>query len=144
MDFFGEFSAFAEASSGLNPFSLTNPTGVNGLFYDQNNPGHGLNFIRHKGGFTVYYYGHTASGERLWLVSDLFTDRLYYFSPIQIEMFEVTTGGFGTPMLPETSWGNIRIWLDDCDSGSAMLDGIDGQLQFDFVRLAGLEHQDCY
>lgn len=144
VDAFGNFSAFAEASTGLVPGLLTNETGINGLFYDPDNPGHGLNFIRSSAGLTAYYYGHTAEGERLWLVSNLHTDRLFYGLPFGLEMFEVTDGAFGTPVLPETTWGTMTILLQDCDSGSASLNGADGQLQFNFERLAGLEHEDCY
>ena len=71
--------------------SLLNDLGMNGLFYDPNNPGHGFNFLVHSGGFTVYYYGHTAGGERLWLMSETLDADLEFEAPYELEMYEAVT-----------------------------------------------------
>ena len=122
---------------------LSRDVGLNGQFYDINNPGHGFDFNVHALGFTMYYYGHTSTGERLWLVSEVITDDLQFDVNYELEMFEITAGVFGNPVPPETSWGTITINMEDCDNGHASLDGLDGVLEMDLVRLIGLPGLDC-
>ena len=122
---------------------LSRDVGVNGQFYDSNNPGHGFDFNVHELGFTVYYYGHTNNGERLWLVSETIPEDLAFDVPYELEMFEVINGVFGLPVHNETSWGTITITLADCNSGHASFDGLDGDLEMDFTRLTSLPGIDC-
>jgi hypothetical protein len=122
---------------------LSRDLGMNGQFYDATNPGHGLDFNVHGLGFTVFYYGHTSTGQRLWLVSDLFTGDLRFGVPYALEMFEVIDGVLGQPVIPETHWGTITIDLEDCDSGHASFNGLDGQLEMDFERITHLPGIDC-
>ena len=122
---------------------LSRDIGMNGQFYDVNNPGHGFDFNVHELGFTVFYYGHTTTGERLWLDSELFTEDLKFGVPYELEMFEVTNGVFGNPVVPVTSWGTITITLVDCNSGHATFNGLDGILEMDLVRLTRLPGIDC-
>jgi|GEM_PF-3164335 len=122
---------------------LSRDAGMNGAFYDVNNPGHGFNFIVHEFGFSAFYYGHTSTGERLWLISGLLTEDLQFGKPYQLDMFEVSEGVFGQPVTPETPWGTITITLTDCESGHASFNGLDGFLEMDFVRLTHLPGIDC-
>lgn len=124
--------------------SLVDDRGMNGLFYDPNNPGHGFNFLVHAGGFTAYYYGHTAAGERLWLMSETLEDNLEFNAPYALEMYEVLSGVFGLPQLPATTWGTMTLLLADCDTAQASLDGVDGALDMDLVRLTELPGISCY
>jgi hypothetical protein len=134
---------FEDVVDPLSSGGLTNDLGVNGLFYDPANPGHGFNFVVHSLGLTVLYYGHTAVGERLWLISDNFSGDLEFDSPILIDMYEVVAGDFGDPQSPPTVWGNVSLNLADCDTGQASLDGIDGLLEMDLVRLTGMPGLTC-
>ena len=122
---------------------LSNDLGMNGLFYDPNNPGHGFNFVVHAAGFTAYYYGHSAAGERLWLMSETLEDDLAFDVLYELEMYEVSAGEFGQPQLPATTWGTISLLLADCDTGHASLDGLDGALDMDFIRLTGMPGIGC-
>jgi hypothetical protein len=79
---------------------LTNLLGLNGLFYDPEKSGHGFNFVAHRLGLTIYDYGHTADGERLWLVSETQANDVQYDQPFTLEMFEVVSGTFGQPQAP--------------------------------------------
>jgi hypothetical protein len=125
------------------PDFLAHDPGMNGLFYDPDNPGHGLNFVVHGLGLTVLYYGHSATGERLWLISDTFGDDLEFDVPIEMEMYEVLSGEFGEPQSPVTAWGGITIRLADCDTGHASFSGMDGTLEMDFVRLTYIPSVGC-
>jgi len=123
--------------------TLTNDLGVNGLFFDPNNPGHGFDFVAHESGLTVYYYGHTATGGRLWLVSETFAGDLEFNVPFELEMLEVISGVFGQPQLPVSTWGTLSISLADCDTGHASLNGIDGNLEMDLIRLTSMPGISC-
>jgi hypothetical protein len=131
-------SEFEDVVTAPPPAGLVNDLGMNGLFYDPNNPGHGFNFVAHALGLTVFYYGHTASGERLWLISDTFAGDLEYDTPIELEMLEVLSGEFGQPQFTTTAWGTITLELADCDTGHASFNGIDGSIEMDFIRLSGM------
>jgi hypothetical protein len=115
----------------------------NAVFFDPSNSGHGFDFNVIQPGIFVYYYGHTASGERLWLISELYTEDLQYGVPFDLDMYEITTGVFGLPEGAETFWGTITFTLDDCNSGHAAFSGNDGGLEMDLVRLAGLPGIGC-
>jgi hypothetical protein len=134
---------FEDVVSDLPSGGLTNDLGVNGLFYDPANPGHGFNFVVHGQGFTALYYGHTADGERLWLISESFAGDLEYDSPIMTDMYEVASGDLGNPQAPATIWGVATITLADCDTAHALLDGIDGMLEMDLLRLTLMPGITC-
>lgn len=122
---------------------LNNQMALNGIFYDPANPGHGFDFKMHEYGFTIFYYGHTSSGQRLWLISDPHTEEVRFGEPFVLSMYEVVNGGFGNPQPPETFWGTLTVTVNDCDSGKATIDGLDGLISVDFTRLVGLEDTTC-
>lgn len=142
-DFFLQLSAGFSIATGLDSSTLKNHQDASGIFYDPDNPGHGFDFIAHDQGFTVYYYGHTADGERLWLISETITTNLAYQQTYDLQMFEVADGVFGQPDFPATEWGKISITLHDCDNGHADFDGKDGRLSMDLVRLVRSEDSSC-
>jgi len=123
--------------------AFSNDLGGNGVFFDPNNSGHGLNLHVHAYGLTAFYLGHTSNGERLWLSSDLFTGNLEFDVPFELDMYELINGVFGKPEQPATVWGTLSINFADCDTGHASLSGIDGNLEMDFVRLLGVPGITC-
>ena len=132
-----------DVTSDVQVQVLAPDVGVNGMFYDANNPGHGLEFSVHEMGFTVFYYGHAVNGERLWLVSELLTGDLEFGVPYELQMHEVINGVFGNPVSPVTTWGTLTINLADCDSGHASFSGLDGNLEMDLTRLTRLPGIGC-
>lgn len=144
-DFRMTFTIGVELVVGDSEFTLDNVSGLNGLFFDQDNPGHGFDFnVLQEGGMVIYYYGHTADGERLWLVSEFYSDFLFFFGPIELEMFEVGEGSFGSPVLPERKWGTLTIEMANCEEGTATLVGDDGELVMSITRLAFISGLGCY
>lgn len=141
-DYVFELSSSYKVFAGISPGRLTSQQDVNGLFYDPAKPGHGFDFNLHELGLTVYYYGHTSSGERLWLISELHTDEIRFWDPIKLDMYEITEGTFGTPG-SETVWGTVTISLEDCNSGYVTFNGTDGQMNMNIVRLVGLPESAC-
>jgi endoglucanase len=128
-----------------NPGSprLTSDAGASGLFYDSATPGHGFDFNVLDAGLVVYYYGHTNSGERLWLISEPFSGDLEFNQPFELEFFELPEGAFGSPVESYASWGTIRFTLESCTTGFAQFDGVDGTLDMRLERLAGLPGLGC-
>jgi hypothetical protein len=123
--------------------TLDNDFGMNGLFIDTTSDGNGFDFNVHDFGLTIFYYGHTASGERLWLISQLLTEDLEFNVPYVLNMFERENGVFGQSSTGETLWGTFAFTLTDCDSGNGDLNGVDGSAAFDFVRFAGQHGSAC-
>lgn len=75
-------------NGGGSGSSIKNQLAVNGLFFDPAKPGHGFDVNQTEFGLMIYYYGHTNNGERLWLISDLFTELVDYNSAIVLPMYE--------------------------------------------------------
>ena len=142
-DFVLRLSAGFSIATGLDSSTLKNHQDASGIFYDPDNPGHGFDFNAHDQGFTVYYYGHTADGERLWLISETITSNIVYGQPFNLLMYAVNDGVFGQPELPAAEWGTITITLYDCDNGYADFDGKDGQLSMDLARLVRSGNSSC-
>ena len=120
---------------GKSPPGLSNDSGLSGLFVDPASAGNGFDFNVHEAGLTVFYYGHTSSGERLWLISQLYDGDLDYGVPYELNMFEVIDGLFGQSAQGETLWGTLILTLTDCNAGSAVLTGLDGNAEFNLSRL---------
>jgi len=142
-DYRFHLSASYEVFSGLNSYRLSNNHDVNGLFYDPDNPGHGFDFNAHEQGLTVYYYGHTANGERLWLISELVRGAIGSYQEITLEMYELADGTFGQPQGEAAYWGTVVLTLYDCDYAYAVLDGKDGQMDMNLERIVGLSDSAC-
>lgn len=122
---------------------LTNDAGANGLFFDPAASGHGFDFNVVDAGMVIYYYGHTVAGERLWLISELFTENLEFNQPFELEFYELPEGTFGKPVENYSSWGRIRFTLESCTTGLAEFDGVDGQMDMYLERLVGLPGLGC-
>jgi hypothetical protein len=135
-----------DSAGHVRAFTLStslNQQAFNGLFYDSENPGHGFDINVHETGVTMFYYGHTLNGERLWLISDLTTAEFKFGVPYELIMYELIEGTFGSPVQPAAIWGTITITMTDCNSGHASFSGIDGNMEMDLMRLTGLAGMDC-
>ena len=119
--------------------------GYSGLWFDPDLEGEGYNVIASSVGTIVYYYGFSASGERLWLVSDVITEPLGG-APISVTLFEARGGTFASPAPSAQSlaeWGELTLSFDDCDHARFQISGSDGNKTSDTVRLAGIAGQVC-
>jgi len=121
---------------------LVNDVGLNGLFYDPENPGHGFEVNVFEAGLIIYYFGQARGGGQLWLISELYEGDIEFDSAIKLQMFTVS-GTFGQPGLPADQWGSLNILFTSCDSATAMLDGDDGAFHVELVKMTGLRGVDC-
>ncbi len=113
----------------IDSTTITEPAGLSGLWYDPELDGEGYNIIYTNSGLLVYFYGYNDLGERLWLISELYTDELNFGQSIDLSLLEISGGSFQVPAPPAENasvWGNLRIRFNDCISGEFILDGIDG------------------
>jgi hypothetical protein len=140
-DFLFTMSSSYNAFTGASD-TLTSQQDINGLFYDPSNPGHGFDFNLHELGLTIFYYGHSSDGERLWLISEPYADAVQYWEEISLTMYEVEDGTFGMPG-DEVEWGTLKVKLTGCDEGYAILEGNDGQMTVNIERLVGLPDSVC-
>ena len=80
---------------------------------------------------------------RLWLISENYEGDLEYNEEFRVDMYEVSEGTFGNPVLPTIKWGTLDMEFNDCDSGKATLNGNDGLLEMDFERIVGIANIGC-
>jgi len=133
-----------DMATGLDSYSLRRDEDARGLFFDEENPGHGFDFNFLESGFVLFYYGHTSDGQRLWLISETLVVDINTGQTVELELFEVPDGAFGLPDFSTlASWGLIRVTFNNCNSAYVVMEGADGTQQMDLVRLARESNADC-
>lgn len=118
----------------------------NGLWYDPARDGEGFNIVTSAAGSVVYYYGSTASGERLWLISELLTGPFSDSEPVSLTLYESTGGTFGQPIASSrglSHWGTLELDFERCDAGVARLAGQDGEKVSDIIKLVAVPGTGC-
>lgn len=121
------------------------PVSVSGLWFDPALDGEGYNIIQAAAGTVIFFYGFTADGERLWLVSETASDPITLNGSLILTMFRGTPGSFDLPS-PSTeleSWGTLEVTLSSCTQGVFLLDGTDGQKTSNVIQLAGIAGSEC-
>ncbi len=131
-------------------FEAPVPPGISGLWYDPSLDGEGYNVIFTLGPegpvIVIFFYGYSAGGERLWLVTENIPTSLNFGDSVEAVVFEARGGTFDAPapsagaLIP---WGTIRIQFADCARGSARLEGADGQKLSLITKLAGIDGMPC-
>ena len=77
------------------------------------------------------------------MISDTLKANLDYDTLIRLKMYEELQGAFGDPELNVTEWGSLYPIINDCDSVTAELNGLDGYFSADLVRLDDIEGVSC-
>jgi hypothetical protein len=129
-------------SAGSDPVPIANPAGLAGLWYDEAFDGEGYSILVTSSSMFLYYYGHDATGKRLWLISDTFSGSYQFGQSIELGLFR-GSGTFADPAPELEAWGTLIIIFDSCTSGRAHMDGIDGTKRHDLVKLTGIGDLDC-
>ena len=114
----------AEADAEAMPVG---PAGFSGAWFDPETAGQGWNFLLSEFGLSGYFYGYSATGERLWLVSDV--------QPIEVgqtaifDLFEGQGGNFTAPVPSDEIevWGSLELTVESCESATAVISGADGE-----------------
>jgi hypothetical protein len=142
MDLFG----YHAGDYGVNSMGHTigRHNGLTGVWYDPETQGQGFSIQMTPGGLILFYFGYDAAGSRLWLISSLENPPLAFADSITMALFQGAGGVFGQPMPDTEAWGEAELTFDDCDTGNATLDGTDGRIEMALVKLAGVQHLQCY
>jgi hypothetical protein len=129
-------------STGAAPSAIPNPDALSGNWYDPATDGEGWIVINSVSGLYLYYFGHDAAGDRLWLLSSLAAGPFVYGQSIEMVLYSLT-GTFANPSPEVTEWGDIIIIFDSCTEGRAQMIGRDGEKRVDIVKLAGIGELVC-
>lgn len=118
----------------------------NGLWYDPDLDGEGFNIVTTPQGTAIYFYGSDENGERLWLVSELFSQPFSQGTTHSIAMLESTGGVFARPIASGRGldyWGELRLRFTACDAATATLVGNDGHKESSLVKIIGVPGSEC-
>ena len=119
---------------------------VTGSWYEPETSGQGFSVhkISEERG-VVYFYGFDSKSEPLWLVG-VWDHELNFDQEVTIQL-DQTSGGYFWEVIPEElvvePWGTLKIQIDDCEKGIAVMDGLDGYQELDIHLLAGSLGLDC-
>lgn len=120
---------------------------VSGLWFDPSRAGEGFSITAGGVGTSLIYYGGAADGARLWLISELLTERLELGKEYSLPMYRIEGGSFGQPPpLPDNqqTWGQASLRLQDCNRARIELDGLDGEfLLAEAVTLLPIDSRSC-
>ena len=120
--------------------SIHDTDSVTGSWYEPETSGQGFSVhkISEERG-VVYFYGFDDKGNNLWLIG-VWEDELQFGQEVIIQLDQTSGGSFG-PFIPEEvvvdPWGTLKLRIDDCENGVAVMDGLDGRQELDIHLLAG-------
>ncbi len=134
----GNFSVTASSTGGGNSGQLS-PQSISGLWYDPAFNGTGFNFLVADNGFMATYYGRSAGGGLLWLIStDIPTGPVQVNTRYTLIMGNTTAGTFSSPAYEMANWGQLDVTFSSCTRATATLSGKDGVQQLNLQRLGGV------
>lgn len=117
-----------------------------GLWYDPSLDGEGYIVYKTRYGWMIYFFGYSAEGEFMWLVSNIVTlDQLLFGVPFELPMLIGEPGSFDEPT-PSTElqpWGTLSVTFNSCTTGVFELEGLDGEKTSNVVKLVGVEDTIC-
>lgn len=105
--------------------NITNLTNLTGLWYDPDFVGSGFDFLTYQGKTSLIFYGYTADGKRLWLVSGE-PKQLQAGNPQTFTLYAAQSGTFTEPKHDLSRWGTLTVTFNNCRQATATLDGKDG------------------
>jgi len=144
-----EYAHFTDASIPLPTMpqaQIAGLSGLAGLWYDPALDGEGFNVITTPSGMVLFFYGYTAEGQRLWLISETFSADFGFEQVLDLTMYEGEGGTFSQPAPSSEAlreWGRLNALFDACGTSRLALNGDDGVKATYQVKLAGITDADC-
>ena len=144
-----EYAHFTDASIPLPTMpeaQIAGLSGLAGLWYDPALDGEGFNVINTPSGMVLFFYGYTAEGQRLWLISETFSADFGFEQVLDLMMYEGEGGTFSQPAPSSEAlreWGRLNALFDACGTSRLALNGDDGVKATYQVKLAGITDADC-
>jgi hypothetical protein len=137
---------YIDASPPAAPLMPSSNNAYNGSWYDPSMDGEGYNIVTADAGTVIYFYGNDADGKRLWLLSDVLQETISNGRELRFVMYE-STGGVHFDPVPSARglsvWGELVITFTDCNSGSAVLSGVDGEKSQNLIKIIGVNGTLC-
>jgi hypothetical protein len=126
--------------------TVRDPRGLAGAWFDPATSGQGLSMLWIPGGIlTTSFFGYRNDGSSLWLLG-IRQGPVRFGETMTIPMDLNRGGRFGnfTPAQVErVPWGTLTLRFDDCSSGEAILDGLDGRQVMRLTKLVGIDGLGC-
>ena len=134
----GSFTAKISTGGGVNTGQLS-PQAISGEWYDPAYNGSGFNFLVAVNGFFAHYYGRSAKGEMLWLVTtEVPAGNLKTNTKYTLMLGTTNSGTFAKPTLDLAHWGQLDITFSSCTNATATLSGKDGVQNLNLQRLGAI------
>ena len=134
----GGFTVKRSNGGGVTTGQLT-PAAISGLWYDPASNGTGFNFIAADNGFFATYYGRSAGGQPLWLIStEVPAGALKTGTQYTTILGATTAGTFSQPAFQVETWGKLDITFSSCTRATATLSGKDGTQRLNLQRLTNI------
>lgn len=137
--------------SGTTPPAAAIISNVSGLWYDPTYNGSGFNIVQTAQGILFYFYGYksNADGQTQWLASAVGPTTVNKGKSYSIKVYTGFTGnGANFSQKPSSppgleQWGTADIRFDSCTGGTITLNGKDGNITHNIVRLANSVETSC-
>ena len=128
-----KLNSYAPGTAGSQ---LLSPQAISGLWYDPASDGTGFNLIAAENGLFATYYGRSAAGAPLWLIStEVPVGALKKGVQYTTILGATTAGTFAAPAYEVANWGQLDISFSSCSTATATLSGKDGVQKFNLKRL---------
>ena len=141
-----EHSFYVDAAPDPAPTMPEANNAYNGAWYDPALDGEGYNILTTASGTVVYFYGSDLDGNRLWLISGVVAEVLSDGKSVTFQMYESTGGTHSSPIGSARGlsvWGVLEITFTDCNNGTAILTGVDGDKTSSIVKIVGVAGTNC-
>lgn len=138
-------------------FAETTLSTVSGAWYDPSYDGIGFNMAEFSNGLYAYFYGYKSgtdgdsNGEAQWMLTETgISTPIVVGQTYQVNMrsgFVGNGGTFTTAPTTDTSgtiyWGTMELTFNSCNAGVALLNGTDGTITLNIIKLAAIEGLTC-
>jgi hypothetical protein len=122
------------------------PFDHSGPWFDPTLDGEGYLVFQTTAGWLIYFFGYSADGKFMWLISNLVKlDELILGEPFLLPMLIGKPGTFEMPTPSDelTPYGILSVTLDSCTTGQFVLDGLDGKKTSNVIKLVDVDGTDC-
>lgn len=108
---------------------MIDPSLLSGLWFDPELDGEGYNVLMTDFGLVVFFYGYTADGQRLWLISDVISTDLRFGEDINVNVYKAMEGDFDSPVKSADAlvkYGLLSMSFGSLRSATFTINGFDG------------------
>lgn len=124
---------------------------ISGTWYDPAYSGSGFNISEADNGLVATFYGYKADadGQAQWLLSNTGPTEITKGESFTLELYQPTVGnGANFTTKPNSgsgisAWGTVTLTFNSCSTGTAVLNGADGNVTHNLVKLSNVKGATC-